>query len=236
LKRDIGPREEEIAKMKEQLNNMDSEIVHFQRTNANLSLIVADLSLRQKGMKQEIENQNDVISNNNSYIKSFENDISEAFQLCGDYKKLKKYVLSKLYEKYVQTDTKKFESNVDIQKEFINQRVYLETCVGSLKKKFDDNMKVHKQDNLRIMKENVELIREINSLKREKKNLVDEKKKNPKKNGQQNIFDPLDKEIEANDDEIKRLQEQFEQIHKQQQNNQVGKPATGFKLPSLEKK
>ena len=61
-----------------------------------------------------------------------------------DFKKLKKHVL-KLYDKYVQTDSTKFESNVDKQKELINQRVYLETCVKSLKDKFDDNMKVHRQ-------------------------------------------------------------------------------------------
>ena len=35
LKRDIGPREEDIAKMKEQLNNMASEVEHFLRTNAH---------------------------------------------------------------------------------------------------------------------------------------------------------------------------------------------------------
>jgi len=65
LKRDIGPREEEIAKMKEQIANMNSEILHFKRTNANLSLIVTDLNLRQKGMKKEIENQSQVLNNNN---------------------------------------------------------------------------------------------------------------------------------------------------------------------------
>lgn len=56
LKRDIGPKEEEIAKMKEQIANMRSEIVNFRRNNANLSLIVTDLRLRQKGMRREIEN------------------------------------------------------------------------------------------------------------------------------------------------------------------------------------
>lgn len=40
LKRDIGPREEEIAKMKEQISNMNSEVLHFKRTNENLSTIL----------------------------------------------------------------------------------------------------------------------------------------------------------------------------------------------------
>ncbi len=46
---------------------MNSEIMHFKRTNANLSLIVTDLNLRQKGMKKEIEELNRVISENDSY-------------------------------------------------------------------------------------------------------------------------------------------------------------------------
>lgn len=46
---------------------MNSEIQHFKRTNANLSLIVTDLNLRQKGMKKEIEELNKVISENDIY-------------------------------------------------------------------------------------------------------------------------------------------------------------------------
>ena len=74
---DIGPREEEIAKMIEQIANMNSEIQHFKRTNANLSLIVTDLNLRQKGMKKEIEELNKTIELNDSYQNSFETDLFE---------------------------------------------------------------------------------------------------------------------------------------------------------------
>jgi len=221
--------------MKEQINNMNSEILHFQRTNNNLKLIVADLHLRQKGMKQEIENQNKVVSDNNNYIKSFENDISECAQTVNDYKKLKKHVLRN-YDKYVQTDTKKFESNVDVQKELINQRIYLESCVKTLKEKFENNMKVHKQDNLRIMKENFDLIREINDLKREKKTLLDNKKKMPsKKKDMEAIFDPVDRELEHSEEDIRRLLEEADQLQKL--NNALrGKSSGGVKFPALDKK
>lgn len=80
----------------------------------------------------------------------------------------------KLYSKYVQNESKKFEANVDIQAEFINQRGHLETNVKSLLEKFKKNMEAHKKDNQRIMKENVDLIKEINDLKREKKLLKEE--------------------------------------------------------------
>lgn len=85
----------------------------------------------------------------------------------------------KLFNKYVQNETtkkKKFE-NIDLQKEFIKERAHLETTVKGLKDKFEKNLRVHAQDNSRIMAQNVDLIFEINDLKREKKNLKDEIKR-----------------------------------------------------------
>lgn len=54
LKRDIGPREEEIAKMREQIANMNSEIIHFKGTNDNMNLIVKDLVSKRNGMEKEV--------------------------------------------------------------------------------------------------------------------------------------------------------------------------------------
>lgn len=53
--------------------------------------------------------------------------------------------MTNLYEKYVQNEKKRLETNVDIQKEFINQRSYLETTVKGLKDKFKKNLDIHLQ-------------------------------------------------------------------------------------------
>ena len=58
---------------------MNSEILHFKRTNANLSLIVTDLNLRQKGMKKEIEDLNKLINENDSYQNSYETDLFDMY-------------------------------------------------------------------------------------------------------------------------------------------------------------
>jgi hypothetical protein len=47
LKRDIGPREVEIQKLKEQKEYMRQEKEHFTKVNQNLKLIVEDLKMRQ---------------------------------------------------------------------------------------------------------------------------------------------------------------------------------------------
>ena len=41
--------------MKEQIANMNSEIIHFRRTNDNMNLIVKDLVSKRNGMDKEAE-------------------------------------------------------------------------------------------------------------------------------------------------------------------------------------
>lgn len=54
----------------------------------------------------------------------------------------------RLNEKYLQNEKKKPEGNVDLQREFIAQRAYLETSVKTIKDKFAKNMKMHEKVNL----------------------------------------------------------------------------------------
>lgn len=70
-------------------------------------------------MKKEIEELNKVIAENDAYQNSYETDLFDMYASIKDYKSLKKKML-KLYSKYVQNESKKFEANVDIQAEFIN--------------------------------------------------------------------------------------------------------------------
>ena len=55
---------------------------------------------------------------------------------------------------------------MDIQQEFVRQREYLERTVASLQYKFHKDSGVHRSDNIRIMQENVSLIKDINSLRK----------------------------------------------------------------------
>merc|ERR1712118_480209 len=72
-----------------------------------------------------------------------------------------------LYQKYVQSTPKMMDLDTDQQKEYNRQRDYLEKSVDSLKRKLEKDGHVHRIDNMRIMGENVSLIREINDLRRE---------------------------------------------------------------------
>ena len=56
---------------------------------------------------------------------------------------------------------------MDIQQEYARQRDYLERTVASLRKKVSKDQSLHRSDNVRIMSENVTLIKEINNLRRD---------------------------------------------------------------------
>jgi len=72
-----------------------------------------------------------------------------------------------LFRKYVPHGIRKQELDTDIAREYNRQREYLEKSVESLKRKLMKDSEVHRQDNMRIMQENVSLIREINDLRKE---------------------------------------------------------------------
>ncbi len=68
-------------------------------------------------------------------------------------------------------DVKPVEIDHDIYSEYLSQRKYLEKSVSMLKKNLTKDDEIHKQDNIRIMRENVELIKEINKLRKQIKEI-----------------------------------------------------------------
>ena len=88
-----------------------------------------------------------------------------ALALCGqvqtisDHKGLKKHVVT-LYKKYVQNThhaSGTGNSKGDGQREYNRQRDYLEKSIDSLKRKLAKDMAMHRNDNMRLMRENVQL-------------------------------------------------------------------------------
>ena len=83
----------------------------------------------------------------------------------GDYKKLKKGIV-KLHKVYVKEEANKNETNeADATNVHNDQRRYLEKNLEHNRWQLSKEQTVHKQENSRIMKENVTLLQEINILK-----------------------------------------------------------------------
>lgn len=168
LKRDIVPREEEIALMKEQTSDMDKDLKAANAHNEYQGKLVENLHKQQKRMKQRIEHNRGLIRVAKTRLKEIKNCIYDCAQVIQDKTALKDSVLH-LYNAFVRDEARPKEVDTEINKEYEQQHNYLRKNVKSLNAKVKLVSSVHKEENIRIMKENQDLIKEINQLRTENK-------------------------------------------------------------------
>merc|ERR1711959_55116 len=174
LKAQIDPKNDDIAEMKKQIQAMDADLEDYHKRNKQLAVDISQLLQRQKGLQEEIVSRRKRLTDAQTVIKRFKNDLHECVQYIQEPKQIKDKVAA-LFKKYVPNGVKRQELDTDIQREYNRQREYLEKSVESLKRKLTKDSEVHRQDNMRIMQENVSLIREINDLRKEINYLKHEK-------------------------------------------------------------
>jgi hypothetical protein len=67
----------------------------------------------------------------------------------------------------VKEELKNDSGDFDVHREYANRRKYLENSINYLRQMLQKDQDVHKQENTRIMKENVMLLQEINILRKD---------------------------------------------------------------------
>merc|ERR1719321_1792627 len=154
LKAQIDPKNDSIAEMKKQIQAMDGYLEDYHRKNKQLQVNIEQLQNKQRSLQEEITTQRKRMTDCQTIIKRFKNDLHECVQFIQEPKQLRESV-SNLFKKYVPHGIKKQELDSDIQREYNRQREYLEKSVESLKRKLAKDSEVHRQDNMRIMQENV---------------------------------------------------------------------------------
>eukprot|EP00069_Balaena_mysticetus_P003368 bmy_16613T0 len=119
-----------------------------------------------KVMKEQIQEERDL----EALVKRFKTDLHNCVAYIQEPRQLKEKVRA-LFEKYVQrADMVEITGlNSDLQQEYTRQREHLERSLATLKKKVVKESELHRADYVRIMQENVSLIKEINELRRELK-------------------------------------------------------------------
>ncbi|XP_013398082.1 cilia- and flagella-associated protein 57 [Lingula anatina] len=169
LKKQIEPREKDIKDMKEQIQEMESELERFHKQNTQLELNITELRQKLKATDKEMHQERQKVRDREAMIKRFKTDLHNCVGYIQDPKMLKDSIKA-LYKKHVQEDiTESASVDADIQKEYARQREHLERSVASLRKKLAKDTEIHRADNVRIMQENVSLIKEINDLRKELK-------------------------------------------------------------------
>ncbi|MBN3302205.1 CFA57 protein, partial [Amia calva] len=170
LKKQIEPRENDVREMKEQIQEMEGELESFHKSNTQLELNITELKQKLKATDKEMHKEMQRVRDVEALVRRFKTDLHNCVGFIQEPKKLKDSI-RELYHRYVQ------ESDVvdivgmdaDIQREYASQREHLERNVASLKKKLAKDSEIHRADNVKIMQENVSLIKEINDLRRELK-------------------------------------------------------------------
>jgi len=164
LKKDINPRNNEIKKLKKQTNKMDKKLKDFNRLNAHLGIMVKELQEKQNKMQITISDGRNSLRKNKLKKKEMKDSIYYCVQFIDDLEKLKRAVDEKL-KQYINNNIKPVEVDRDIEKEYKNQRNYMEKSVEVYKKQLQRNSEVHRKDNAREREKNRDLINEIDKLR-----------------------------------------------------------------------
>lgn len=135
----------EITRLKKETNEMDKNLKHYNKINANLGYIVDDLRTRQEHMQELIKKNRSKIRSNDIYIKGFKNAVYRTVQFIDDFEQLKRAVNENLYPYVKDQEIKNVEIDPDIKKEYENQKRYLENSVNSLKKRLEKETQIHKE-------------------------------------------------------------------------------------------
>mmetsp|Transcript_31764 Transcript_31764/g.44043 ORF Transcript_31764/g.44043 Transcript_31764/m.44043 type:complete len:233 (-) Transcript_31764:119-817(-) len=101
-------------------------------------------------------------------------DLNEVSRHIQDPVPLKEAVKAML-AKYASDDVQVKGMTAEVQEEYKKQREYLERSVNGLKKKLKKDTSAHRSDNQRIIHDNMQLLKEINELRRDLKVVQKEK-------------------------------------------------------------
>ncbi|XP_051989486.1 cilia- and flagella-associated protein 57 [Xyrauchen texanus] len=168
LQEQIEPKENEIKVLKEQMQEMEGELEEFQKNNTQLELNIAELNLKLKTKDKEMQKEMQKLQDMGTLVHRFKADLHKCLDCIQEPKKLKENI-RELYKCYVQQSDviDVVGLDTDSQGENSRQREHFEKIIASLKKQLTRDTNLHQANNVKLMKENVALIKEINDLRQE---------------------------------------------------------------------
>ena len=242
LKKQIEPKMEQIAAMKEQINKMDQELERYHKNNSNLELTISDLKLKLGGVQRELKAQRNRTKDAELYIARFKTEVHDVVQSIQDPHALKDGTKN-LYHKYCQQgeggDSMAVEEDADVASEYARQRDYLEKTVNSLKRKLSKDTERHRVESMRIMQENVALIKEINELRREmramKAQAQAERLAGTSFGSSRGPAPQAEKELAIQREQIRQLRERIDQLESGRPASAISsRPGSRERLPPME--
>merc|ERR1711904_416112 len=108
LKAQIDPKNDDIAKMKKTIQQMDEELEDFHKKNKQLQLDIQQLQSKQKLYQEAILRYRKKLTDGQTVIKRFKNDLHECVQYIQEPKLLHEKITT-LHQKYVPNGVKRQE-------------------------------------------------------------------------------------------------------------------------------
>uniref|UniRef100_A0A3B5B8N2 Cilia and flagella associated protein 57 n=1 Tax=Stegastes partitus TaxID=144197 RepID=A0A3B5B8N2_9TELE len=166
LKKQTEPQRDDIEEKKERIRQ--EALFQTEKSNTQLQLTVSDLRLKLKTRDKEMHKEMQKVTDLETHLQRLRSDLHNCVSFIQDPKKLKDSV-KRIYTKYVQQtdEVEKSSLDDDIQKTFRKHCDHLEETITSLKNKLALSAEEHEKVYVKIMKENMTLITEINELRKE---------------------------------------------------------------------
>lgn len=164
LKRQIEPRENEIADMKEQIKEMDHELEQYHKRNAELDVMIGDLRSKLDAMQKVIMSNRQRLTDQRTRMLRFKSALHECSRHVQHPERLREKVEA-MFQASLSEEVKTETVDVDIKREYLRQKDFLEKSADLLKRRLNTDVQKHKEENMVIMERNMGLIKEIGELR-----------------------------------------------------------------------
>jgi len=174
LKKVIEPKEREIMHLKSQITYMELELDNTIVVRNGLQLQVNELMRKLKVADKEYQVERRLRWKANILVHRVRAHLTQAIALQQDEKALKQCVKS-MYLKYGRNfeTVKVTAAEQEAICELVRQKNHLEAYLTSIKRKVFKDTELTRADQLKVMRENMLLVTEINNLRRELKTVRD---------------------------------------------------------------
>uniref|UniRef100_A0A1Q3G5C9 Putative golgin subfamily protein n=1 Tax=Culex tarsalis TaxID=7177 RepID=A0A1Q3G5C9_CULTA len=164
LKSQIEPKEREIKEKKEVICEMEKKLEELQQNNKQLALQLQELRDKYYGADLELRKERNKFRSSRHQYQQVCREIYNVAGLIQKPDELKRGI-KELCHRY--SDDKELQKSLaldeDVQNEFLRQREHLEKLTKNAKLK--GNQKKDTGETLKLMKENMELLGELNKLR-----------------------------------------------------------------------
>ncbi|XP_033939844.1 cilia- and flagella-associated protein 57 isoform X2 [Pseudochaenichthys georgianus] len=166
MKSQTEPQQEDIVEKKERIHQLQEELVQIDKGNTQLKLSVSELRLKLRTRDKEMHKEAQKVKDLETHLQRLKADLHNCVGFIQEPKKLKDSMQT-IYARYVADGVEQSGVEEEIQRAFCRQRDHLEKTVNGLKTRLAKSAEQHEQVYVKIMKENVGLITEINELRKE---------------------------------------------------------------------